>query len=112
TVLLSAVLDPTLDADVVSLGNLEIQKLYADYKAKFGDHPSAEADPSADQLASLKQVVAAGSVPYADFSLFGLRLLRKQTFTSYTLNVATGEWSKKEQPGPSSNLPCNAGSSC
>ena len=98
-------LDPTLDADVVSLGNLEIQKLYADYKAKFGDHPSAEADPSADQLASLKQVVAAGSVPYADFSLFGphgLRLLRKQTFTSYTLNVATGEWSKKEQPGPSS----------
>ena len=102
---LSAVLDPTLDADVVSLGNLEIQKLYADYKAKFGDHPSAEADPSADQLASLKQVVAAGSVPYADFSLFGphgLRLLRKQTFTSYTLNVATGEWSKKEQPGPSS----------
>ncbi|CAE7663019.1 Eef2k, partial [Symbiodinium necroappetens] len=102
---LSAVLDPTLDADVVSLGNLEIQKLYAHYKAKFGDHPSAEADPSADQLASLKQVVAAGSVPYADFSLFGphgLRLLRKQTFTSYTLNVATGEWSKKEQPGPSS----------
>ncbi|CAE7734064.1 SMYD2, partial [Symbiodinium necroappetens] len=102
---LSAVLDPTLDADVVSLGNLEIQKLYADYKAKFGDHPSVEADPSADQLASLKQVVAAGSVPYADFSLFGphgLRLLRKQTFTSYTLNVATGEWSKKEQPGPSS----------
>ncbi|CAE7694268.1 rpsB [Symbiodinium microadriaticum] len=102
---LSAVLDPTLDADVVSLGNLEIQKLYADYMAKFGDHPSAEADPSADQLASLKQVVAAGSVPYADFSLFGphgLRLLRKQTFTSYTLNVATGEWSKKEQPGPSS----------
>ena len=102
---LSAVLDPTLDADVVSLGNLEIQKLYADYKAKFGDHPSAEADPSADQLASLRQVVAAGSVPYADFSLFGphgLRLLRKQTFTSYTLNVATGEWSKKEQPGPSS----------
>ena len=44
---LSAVLDPTLDADVVSLGNLEIQKLYADYKAKFGDHPSAEADLSA-----------------------------------------------------------------
>ena len=73
-------------------------------RRSLGDHPSAEADPSVDQQASLKQVVAAGSVPYADFSLFGphgLRLLRKQTFTSYTLNVATGEWSRKEQPGPS-----------
>ena len=102
---LSSVLDPTLDAEVTPLGQAEVQQLYQDYKTKFGDYPSPEADPSADQLASLRQVVSAGSAPYADFSLFGphgLRLLRKQTFTSYTLNVATGEWSKKEQPGPAS----------
>ena len=102
---LSSVLDPTLDAEVTPLGQAEVQQLYQDYKTKFGDYPSPEADPSSDQLASLRQVVTAGSAPYADFSLFGphgLRLLRKQTFTSYTLNVATGEWSKKEQPGPAS----------
>ena len=95
----------TLDAEVTPLGQAEVQQFYQDYKTKFGDYPSPEADPSADQLASLRQVVSAGSAPYADFSLFGphgLRLLRKQTFTSYTLNVATGEWSKKEQPGPAS----------
>ena len=102
---LSAVLDPTLDAEVSPLANTEVQKLYADYKAKYGDFPSPEADPSADQLASIKQVVASGSAPYADFSLFGphgLRLLRKQTFTSYQLNAAMGEWTKREQPGPAS----------
>eukprot|EP00439_Symbiodinium_sp_Y106_P037384 s2320_g4.t1 len=27
---------------------------------------------------------------------------RKQTFTAYQLNVATGEWTKQEQPGPAS----------
>ncbi|CAE7838251.1 unnamed protein product [Symbiodinium sp. CCMP2592] len=102
---LSSILDPTLDAEVSPLGAAFFQQLYKDYKAKFGDYPSPDADPSSDQVASLRQVVAAGAAPYADFSLFGphgLRLLRKQTFTSYTLNVATGEWSKKEQPGPSS----------
>ncbi|CAE7215243.1 Eef2k, partial [Symbiodinium sp. CCMP2456] len=72
---LSSVLDPTLDADVTPLGTAALQKLYADYRAKYGDFLSPDADPSSDQLASLK----------------------KQTFTSYTLNVATGEWSKKEQ---------------
>ena len=48
------------------MGNAEVQKLYQDYKAKFGDYPSPDADPWADQLASLRQVVTAGSVPYAE----------------------------------------------
>ena len=77
--------------------------VYKDCK-DYGDFASTEADPSAAQLASLKQVVASGSAPYADFSFFCLLLLRKQTFTSYQLNVATVEWSKREQPGPAS---CN-----
>ena len=90
---------------MASLTAAEVQKLYKDCRDRFGDFPSPEADPSADQLASLKQVVASGSAPYADFSLFGphgLRLFRKQTFTAYQLNVATGEWTKREQPGPAS----------
>ena len=101
---LASILDPTLDAEVLPIPQSELQVMYTDYKAKFGDFPGPDVDPSPDQLAALKQVLAAGSPPYADFSIFGpygLRLLRKQSFTSYTLNVATGEWSKREQPGPS-----------
>ncbi|CAE7943278.1 unnamed protein product, partial [Symbiodinium necroappetens] len=58
---------------VTPLGQSEIQQLYQDYKTKFGDYPSPEADPTSDQLASLTKVVTAGSVPYADFSLFAVR---------------------------------------
>jgi len=58
---LSSVLDPTLDADVTPLGTAALQKLYTDYRAKYGDFLSPDADPSSDQLASLKQVITAGS---------------------------------------------------
>ena len=102
---LSAILDPTLDAEIVPLPPDEIARMYEDYRTKFGDHPGSDSDPSSDQLAALKQVLASGAVPFACFTTWGphgQRLLRKQTFTGYQLNVASGEWSKKEQPGPSS----------
>ena len=102
---LSAVLDPTLDAEIVMLTPSELQTKYDDYRAKFGDYPASDVDPTADQLSALDQVIRAKGLPYADFSIFGphgLRLLRKQTFTSWTLNVATNEWTKKELPGPAS----------
>ena len=100
---LSAVLDPTLDAEIVAMSPAEISQAYQDYAAKFGDQPGAEYDPSPDQLSALRQVVEARAVPYADFSVFGPfgnRRLRRQVYTSYQLNAATGEWTKKEQPGP------------
>ena len=53
----------------------------------------------------LRQVIAAGALPFACFTIFGphgQRLLRRQTFMGYQLNVATGEWAKREQPGPRS----------
>ena len=102
---LSAVLDPTLDAEIQPLTDAEVQGMYERYRNRFGDFPSVDADVSRDQLAALSQVLAATAVPYADFSIFGphgQRLLRRQTFQSYTLNVSTGEWARKEQPGPSS----------
>lgn len=40
--------------------------------------------------------------PYIDFAIFGpngLRLLRKLTFSSISLN-SQGEWQRKEVPGP------------
>ena len=80
-------------------------KLYEAYKLRYGDFPGSDNDPSPDQLSALRQVIAAGALPFACFTIFGphgQRLLRKQTFTGYQLNVATGEWSKREQPGPAS----------
>ena len=102
---LSAILDPTLDAEVIPLTTEEQANAYEAYKAKYGDYPSPECDPTGDQIAALRQVIASGSVPFACFTTFGPhghRLLRRQTFTGWQLNVATGDWSKREQPGPSS----------
>ncbi|CAJ1414471.1 unnamed protein product, partial [Effrenium voratum] len=102
---LSSVVDPTLDAEIVQLSHEEVTKMYSDYKAKFGDYPSLDVEPTMDQLAAISQLVKSNSLPYVDFSVFGphgLRQLRRAVFTSYTLNAATGEWSKKETPGPDS----------
>ena len=100
---LSAILDPTLDAEVVPLTAAEQATLYQNYKDRFGDFPGADSDPSPDQLAALRQVLSTGSLPFACFTIFGPhgQRIRKQTFTGYQLNVATGGWSKREQPGPS-----------
>ena len=100
---LSAILDPTLDAEVVGMPESEVADRYEAYKRKYGDFPTPDTDVSKDQLSALSQVIAAGATPYADFSLFGpfgQRLLRRQTYMAFQLNAATGEWSRKEQPGP------------
>ena len=102
---LSAVLDPTLDADIVPLTEEEVTRMYDTYRTKFGDFPTDDADVSRDQLAAVRQVVQANACPYPDFSVwgpFGQRLLRKQTYLAYHLNPTTGDWIRKEQPGPDS----------
>eukprot|EP00435_Cladocopium_sp_Y103_P008443 s1353_g2.t1 len=101
---LSAILDPTLDAEVIPLEATEIAALYEGYRQRYGDFPGSDSDPSGDQLAALRQVISSGALPFACFTIFGphgQRLLRQQAFTGYQLNVATGEWSKREQQGPS-----------
>ena len=106
---LSVVIDPTLDSEVVQLEQSAVSALYAKYKTKFGDHPSPEVEPSIDQLSALAQLLKANATPYADMSLWGphgLRTLRKAVFKSYVLNAASGEWSKKEAPGPESIIAC------
>ena len=100
---LSAILDPTLDAEVVPMEQTEIAAAYDAYRVKFGDFPTNDSDISPDQLSALQQVIKAGAIPFTDFSIFGpygQRLLRKQTFTSWQLSTATGEWQRREQPGP------------
>ena len=100
---LSSVVDPTLDAEITQIESGEISRLYQEYSAKYGACPAPEVDPTGDQLSALLQLIRAQAIPYVDLSIwgpFGLRSLRKQVFTSYILNAATGEWSKKEAPGP------------
>ena len=102
---LSAVLDPTLEADIIMLAETEVTAMYDKYRTRFGDFPSAESDVSRDQLASIQQITQAGAIPFADFSVFGpfgQRLLRKLTYMGYQLNPTTGDWIRKELPGPGS----------
>ena len=68
---LSAVLDPTLDAEIQPLTDVEVTQMHERYRTRYGDLPSTDADVSRDQLAALSQVIASGVVPYADFSIFG-----------------------------------------
>lgn len=99
---LSAVLDQTLDAEVIPLGPEEIAKMFESYRVRFGDDPNPDSEPTGDQISGLRQVLSSGSVPYIDFAIFGphgLRLLRRLTFSSYSLN-SSGEWARKEMPGP------------
>ena len=99
---LSALVDQTLDAEVVALPQAELQTMFEDYKAAFGDQPSTETEPTSDQIAAVKQLLVSGANPYIDFGVFGphgQRILRKLTFMTYTLN-SQGEWAKRELPGP------------
>ncbi|CAE8690656.1 unnamed protein product, partial [Polarella glacialis] len=99
---LSSVVDQTLDADVVPLGQLAIQAMFTDYETRFGAEPHPDVEPTSDQLSALSQLTKSGSVPYADFSVFGpygQRLLRKLVFVSFTLSPS-GDWQRRELPGP------------
>ena len=101
---LSAVVDQTLDAEITSLTTAEVNAMYEQYRLRFGDVPSHDSEPTNDQLSAVRQLVQSGGVPYIDYAIFGphgLRLLRKLTFSSFALN-ATGEWQRKEMPGPPS----------
>eukprot|EP00434_Breviolum_minutum_P012208 symbB.v1.2.010766.t2/scaffold709.1/size267679/9 len=60
---LSSVVDPTLDAEISHIEAAELENLYADYRAKYGAHPSQDVDPTADQLSGLQQLLKARALP-------------------------------------------------
>ena len=64
--------------------------------------PHIEHDPTPEQLAALRQVIASGRPPYVDFSLFGpknRRLVHKLQYTAVYTDRA-GNRRRKEMPGP------------
>lgn len=100
---LSSIIDPTLDAEIQYLTQAEVADMYKKYSQRYGDHPSPDTEPTVDQLSGLAQLLKTQSLPYVDMSIFGpygRRALRRAVFTSYSLNAATGEWTKAEAPGP------------
>ena len=100
---LSTVIDQTLEGEVLPMEPRETRKLFKDYEERRGGEPHADIEPTADQLAGVRQLLRDDVAPYADFSVFGpygRRLLRRLTFLAYMFSMATGEWVKREIPGP------------
>ena len=100
---LSSLVDSTAEAELVPLDPRVLREMYAAYEADRGAPPSQDVEPSADQLAALHQLLAAGAAPYVCFSLFGPyghRLLRKLTFVEHCYLPASGSWKRQELAGP------------
>eukprot|EP00971_Amphidinium_carterae_P169353 3355578-Amphidinium_carterae.1 len=68
---LSAVLDQAAEGEVMRLDTKATTDLYAAYAAKRGGYPHQDHDPSVDQISAYHQGIQDGSLPYADFSIFG-----------------------------------------
>ena len=97
----SAVVDQTLDAEVQPLTH-EVNRMYEAFTGPSLVMSPPESEPTGDQLAAVRQLIASGSTPYVDFAVYGphgLRLLRRLTFQAITLD-SMGEWQRKEMPGP------------
>ena len=54
---MSSVVDQTLHAVVHALAIEAINDMYKTYKTKFGDVPSPESEPTADQLSAVYQLI-------------------------------------------------------
>ena len=99
---LSAILDPSLDSDLVRLAAATIRKFYNEYRAKRGGDPAEEIEPTDEQVSAIAQVLAADLNPYADFSLFGpygRRMLRKLVYLQW-IYLPGGKWQRQELAGP------------
>ena len=100
---LSSLLDLTAEADLVSMKPEAIRKAFEEYKATRGDYPHKDVEPTADQLSAICQQIAAGVVPYADFSLFGphgRRTQRRLMLASHTFHAPSNTWTRVQLPGP------------
>eukprot|EP00974_Lingulodinium_polyedra_P107301 10386000-Lingulodinium_polyedra.AAC.1 len=67
--------------------------MFEDYSTLRGGLPAREVEPSAEQLAAVKQLLDSGAPPYVDFSVFGpygRRMLRRLMYTAYAYQPATG----------------------
>ena len=101
---LSSLVDVTAEAELIPLSPEVVRDMFDKYSTERGEPPAPDVEPTGEQLGAVKQLVDSGAPPYVDFALFGphgRRLLKKLTYTESCYNPSTGEWSKRELPGPS-----------
>jgi len=102
TIKVAAHLDQRSSSEITFLPTAEIQKMYARYVAAWHEMPSADVNPTPEQLASLKHTVDAGMPPYADLAVVGphgVRFQKKQMMSGLTLN-RDGQFVNTECYGP------------
>jgi hypothetical protein len=99
---LSSLVDQGLDVELIELPPSEIRAMFRAYALRQGDFPADHCEPTGDQVSALGQLLSSDRVPYVNFSLwgpFGRRLLQRLVFIAMVMS-ATGEWTRRELPGP------------
>ncbi len=100
---LSATIDQHADGEAPKLSAEEISIAFQRYADKLGGAPSADHEPTVEQLSALHFVVhKAQSPPYVDFAVFGphaIRMVRKLKMSGLILNPS-GELFRTELSGP------------
>jgi hypothetical protein len=99
---MSSILDQISSTKIELLDPIKLRAMYSDYAVVYGSFPSADCDPTVEQVSALAQVIKGGGSPWADFAIFGphgKRILKKLTFTGWAPGPE-GTLIKKELAGP------------
>ena len=102
---MATVIDQSFDGDIKPLKPNEYRSLFSDYATRQGAEPSADNEPTPDQTAGVKQLITDDLPPYVNFAIwgpYGRRLVKKIMFVAFLYSALTGEWTRKELPGPPS----------
>ena len=102
---LSSLVGVTLEAKLIPMEKPTISTLFRRYTTTYGGMPSADTEPSDEQLSAVKMLLDSGGPPYVDFSIFGpygTRGLKKLMYNVSFMNPDTGKWVKQELQGPGS----------
>ena len=101
---LSHIVDPTLDAPLVSLPTAKIRALFEEYAKRQGAKPDRAVEPTQDQISAVAQLLASDHCPYVDFAIFGpygRRMLERLTYFAFVAQP-DGSWMRRELDGPNS----------
>ena len=101
---LSHIIDPTLDAQLVSISPAKVRLLFEAYAVKQGAKPDRAVEPTQDQLSAVQQLLDSDHTPYVDFAIFGpygKRMLERLTYYAF-VSQPDGSWIRRELDGPNS----------